>query len=136
VAAILDGVIDYLPGAMPPPAYAEFKAWIAAYPLYAVPGFQVLISLARVDALTVALYLVNLRLPPERRYEGHGSVILRKLIEIADRDGLPIILEASERTESAAWLQTWYTRHGFECTGDSGDYGPWMLRPSSALAFA
>jgi GNAT superfamily N-acetyltransferase len=130
----IGGVIDYLLGAVPHPAYTEFKAWIADYPLYAVPGFQVLISLARVDDLTMALYLVNLRLPPDRRHEGRGSAILRKLIEIADLHGVPIILEASNLAESAAWLPAWYARHGFEYTGDAGDYGPWMLRPSSALA--
>jgi ribosomal protein S18 acetylase RimI-like enzyme len=105
------------------PSVEEFSAWIREHPLANIPGFQVLV----IHDIS-GLLLLSLHVPIPHRKQGHGRAILNKLIEIADRHQVPILLETSEQSESFAWIQNWYIRHRFEYTGQVGDYGPYMRR--------
>ncbi len=96
-------------------------------------GFQVLVASEHIDGRGEGLVLINIGIPPEARRQGHGRTILAKLLEIADNHGLPVSLEASERSASASWNKGWYARRGFDLTGKRGQYGPVMIRPANII---
>jgi ribosomal protein S18 acetylase RimI-like enzyme len=54
-------------------------------------------------------YLVVLSVHPEAQRRGHGSRLIRPILERADQDGLPCYLETSDPANVA-----FYTRFGFE----------------------
>lgn len=84
------------------------------------------------------------------RGQGLGNKLMGKLLELADKHHVTILLQADESDdlvdddededdeemgdydEREHWLQTWYSRLGFDYTGDSGDYGPYMERQPNA----
>lgn len=59
---------------------------------------------------------------------GAATRVMNKACEIADKYGLPIKLVMDETSQSANWLEGWYTRLGFELTGRTEDYGAEMIR--------
>ena len=115
------------------PALREFNSWIHDHPIYGLVGFQALVTTGRIGGLGEGLNLLSVRVPDDRRGEGHGRAMMAKLLEVADNHDLPVSLEASEHTASSSWLQRWYARRGFEPTGERGHYGPIMVRPVNII---
>ncbi len=58
-------------------------------------------------------YLFLLGTRPERQGQGFGSSLLRPVLAMADRDGLPAYLEATSENN-----RNLYLRHGFETCGE------------------
>lgn len=69
---------------------------------------------------------------------GHGSLMLQKMTDLADRFGITLSLEVETAYDTsddidlfddskALKLINWYARHGFE-TSQAGDYGLMMIR--------
>lgn len=76
---------------------------------------------------------------------GIGNRIMKALCALADEHDVHLILIADESNDAIGddsaddedydgydeqehWLQTWYSSLGFDYTGDTGDYGPYMAR--------
>jgi ribosomal protein S18 acetylase RimI-like enzyme len=58
-------------------------------------------------------YLWLLGVVPDRQGRGHGSAMLRAVLDRGDRDGVPAYLEATSRENVRL-----YERHGFRVTGE------------------
>lgn len=75
--------------------------------------------------------------------KGLGTKYLTALCEVADRHQMTLNLISDESGDAAEddsdgesdyderdhWLQNWYLGFGFDYTGFTSDYGPWMERP-------
>lgn len=79
----------------------------------------------------------------EGRRAGTGTHIMNAVCALADQYKIRLVLQADESNDAIGdepdedegdyderehWLQTWYSGFGFDYTGDTGDYGPWMER--------
>ena len=58
-------------------------------------------------------YLPVIGTQPDMQGQGHGSALLRPVLEICDRTGVPAYLEATTERNRAL-----YARHGFEATAE------------------
>ena len=58
-------------------------------------------------------YLFLLGTRPEWQSRGIGSALMRPVLDLCDRDGLPAYLEATSKSNRGLYL-----RHGFEVTGE------------------
>jgi len=65
----------------------------------------------RVKPKKAFFYLLHLGVVPERQGEGLGSVVMRPVLELCDREGAGAYLESSKETNIP-----FYERHGFEVT--------------------
>jgi GNAT superfamily N-acetyltransferase len=90
--------------------------------------------------------LQSIRVAEAHRRGGAGTKLLTALCDIADKNHVTLILVSDETNdvvgddpeegdddfwdydEREHWLQTWYSKFGFDYTGDTSDYGPWMRR--------
>lgn len=63
------------------------------------------------DELHHYLFLVGTR--PEWQSRGIGSALMRPVLDLCDRDGMPAYLEATSESNRGLYL-----RHGFEVTGE------------------
>ena len=120
---------DYLGGDHDSPDSHEYN-WSAA-------DFRV--SIAHQGPNTVELKYIQI--DDEERRSGRGTEIMRELCRLADQYHVRLTLVADESNDAIGdedgesdyderehWLQNWYAKLGFNYTGDTSDYGPWMER--------
>jgi ribosomal protein S18 acetylase RimI-like enzyme len=79
-------------------------------------------------------YLPMIGVDPSRQRQGHGSVLLERMLEQTDADGIPAYLEATTPSSRAL-----YERHGFEVVGliqagGSPPMWPMLRRPRARKA--
>jgi GNAT superfamily N-acetyltransferase len=58
-------------------------------------------------------YLAVLGTDPSRQGHGIGSALLQPVLDLCDRDGVPVYLESSKESNVA-----FYARHGFRVTAE------------------
>ena len=64
------------------------------------------------------LWLSTFVVDEMHRFQGIGSRLLQKVIELAKTDGFTII---SLQVESTSWMEKWYERNGFVKVADGYD---------------
>lgn len=83
-----------------------------------------------------------IQIDEESRRNGRGGAIMKEICRLADKHRIKLSLIADESNdaipddsdgesdydEEEHWLQNWYGGLGFEYTGETADYGPWMER--------
>jgi GNAT superfamily N-acetyltransferase len=86
--------------------------------------------------------LTHILVPESRRRSGVGTKFMNALCACADKHDITLNLISDETDdaidddeqgesdydEGEHWLQNWYMTFGFDYTGYSSDYGPWMER--------
>ena len=80
------------------------------------------------EAGDVTIDAMEVRDHGQEKGKGKGRKVLQTLIDLADKHSVTLRLEVNEESVSGDFLEEWYQRHGFEATGDYGDYGPIMIR--------
>lgn len=67
--------------------------------------------------------ITRINVPAEFRGKGHGTALLKQIIEDADREKIALYLEIqSSDGLSYDELEAWYKRHGFKNWEGSGIY--------------
>jgi GNAT superfamily N-acetyltransferase len=60
------------------------------------------------------LLLTRINIPAQFRRQGHGNLLLKKVLDAADKDGVTLFLHvASYGTMTDEQLEAWYRRNGF-----------------------
>lgn len=111
-------------------AIAQFNEWLDRWRReQCLPGTVLcLLDPKEVDG-SMCLFISGILVPDDHRRNGLGSTMLQKALEMAERHGLPVGLEAEADGECSHFLEEWYGRRGFEYAEDGwGDYGPFMIR--------
>lgn len=62
------------------------------------------------------MLIENINIPDHLRGKGHGHWLLEHLLEIADKERVPLYLIITSTRSSLTYadLRDWYTRHGFK----------------------
>ncbi len=79
------------------------------------------------EAGDVTIDAMEVRNHDQEKGKGKGRKVLQILVDLADKHHVSLRLEVHEDSVSD-FLEEWYQRHGFEATGEYGDYGPIMIR--------
>lgn len=99
----------------------------------------------RVSLVTKGPSVVEIRfiqIDESERRNGRGTEIMKEICRLADKHRIKLTLIADESNDSIEddsdgesdydetehWLQNWYSGLGFDYTGETSDYGPWMER--------
>jgi hypothetical protein len=82
--------------------------------------------------------LASIRTPQKYRGQGQASNVLRHINNVADELGKPVRLLASplDKKTTTSGLVNFYKKHGYEITGETGNFvgDPWMERSPKNLA--
>lgn len=135
------------------PYIAEWNAWAAARgasvdlktdptrPEWETKDWRVTLELRGDDRIE----LTYIKVHEWAQRKGVANEILTVLCGLADKYNVKMQLVSDETNDAVGdddedddfesdyderehWLQTWYSRFGFDYTGDTSDYGPWMER--------
>lgn len=73
---------------------------------------------SREMGLRNGMVITRINVPRESRGKGHGTKLLKQIIDDADAEGVNLYLEIlSSGGLSRGQLEAWYLRHGFERVG-------------------
>lgn len=89
-----------------------------------------------------AIEIKFIQIDDDSRRTGRGTAIMKEICRLADKHRIKLTLVSDESNdaipdesdgesdydEEEHWLQNWYGGMGFEYTGETSDYGPWMER--------
>lgn len=82
---------------------------------YVIPLSQIKIAIADLaDFGDEGIYITRINVPEQFRGQGHGTALLKMILEDADKEDLELKLEVyASGALNMEQLQEWYSRYGF-----------------------
>jgi len=112
----LEAAAFWVPPRESPPSFAELIAQLPVIWMFGrhlTRGHQVVQLLESKRPRVPHLYLATIGTDPAAQGKGHGSALLRVVLNRCDAEGVPSYVESSNESNLA-----FYGRHGYELVGD------------------